>query len=316
MPYTMQFVSTWNDITVRLPDFGYKVDIHMPIHVAETHPHGYATFDADNTNGNDYRVLTASAWLLTQSEKYALNEFFKQADIGRCENVTMRLGSASTGFYPFGPDLGDVGDFTVRLLEQKQGGATHLPKTYFRDDLSFVLVSAPGGYSLPTELSEGPFQIGAISGLMPPQVEVSSDTMLNYANILSRTGVPYSMDGRTNSDAYETSIEQWCNESKAAALVNHIVTTVRSNDVDIVAGNNYYLYGMDNGASGVYTSMFLGSNRTKNEVILSLTHERFNRWIIPMNFWLKSIAASSTGGIIEITDDGIYEDSTDGVIIA
>jgi hypothetical protein len=281
--YTLQFVSGVNTITIRMPDFGYTTEIHMPIYSAQKHPFGYTFFDVDSTGGSDYRVLSTSNWLLTPAEKSALNGFFNDPDVGRCETVTMRLGASPTGFFPFGPDKGDKGDFTVRLLEQNQGGATYSPLIYFRDELKFIMVTAPA-YTPGAQTTEGPFQIGNITGLMPPQIDIKAQSQYNCVQSLSRNGTPYLMDGLNISDSYETSFEQWCNDTNAAALVAYLVNTIRTEHVDITSGSNYYLFGIDNVSSGTYKCNFLGSEMTKNEIILKLNHNRYNRWTIPLSF--------------------------------
>lgn len=287
MADTIDFIAGANTISIRTPDFGYSVAIHMPIYTAEVHPQGYSFFDVDSSGASDYRILTAN-FLLTKAEKLALNDFFRDAEKGRCENITMRLGVNPSGFFPFGPDLGDIGDFTVRLLEQKQGGATYSPLIYFRDELKFILVSAPA-YMPGTALSEGPFQIGAVTGLMPPQTDISPESNYNYLNTLTRTGVPYSIDGLMQDDEYTTSWEQYANDINMGSLIEELRITSRISELNIVSGNNYYLFGNDKGSQATYVCNFLGSARDKKEMKINVVHERFNRWKSTLIFWFNGV---------------------------
>lgn len=91
MANTFTLTAGANSIDIRLPDFGYTVDISMPIYTADSHPNSVKFFDVDSTGTNDYRVLMCNL-LLTTIEKNQLNDFLKDADKGRCENITMTLG--------------------------------------------------------------------------------------------------------------------------------------------------------------------------------------------------------------------------------
>jgi hypothetical protein len=285
----------------------------MPIYTANRHPTGYAFFDADNTGAKDYRILTTSRWQLPIAQKALLNEFLQDAAAGRCETITMSLGAISTGFFPFGPDFGDKGDFTVRLLSQNQSGMLLSPFKYFEDDLSFVMVSAPTPPALPTQVSQGNLQIGTVEGLLYPQDTFKPSSRYNHQTGLSRTGAPYSIDGNDSGDSWETQFDHQCNTSLAAALVNFLVSSSgRTSEIDIITSLDNYAFGIDQGSNAHYIGNFLGSSRTKNELVIKITHDRYNRFTIPLSFWMKkNIAIITDGGYTELENDVELEETTE-----
>lgn len=290
---TIRFFNGSNSIEINRPSYGYQCEIHMPIYTANKHPSGYAFFDADNTGGKDYRVLVMARWQLPIDQKAMLNNFLRDVSGGRCENITMSLGATPTGFFPFGPDLGDVGDFTVRLLSQNQSGILMSPLKYFEDELSLVLVSAPTPPAAPSITSQGNFQIGTVTGLLYPQTTFRPTSQYNLQTGISRTGSPYSIDGNNSGDSWETKFYQQCNTSLAVALVNFMESTSgRASEIDIMTDLNYYAFGIDQGGSAHYIAQFLGSSKSSREIVLKITHERYNRFTIPMSFWMSGIVGS------------------------
>lgn len=298
-------------VIVNAPGYGYSVDCVLPIVSPEKHPAGYTFFDRDTLKVNHYRVLNTATWQLPTAQKVALNSFLRDADMGRCENFIMRLGATPTGFFPFGPDYGDVGDFTVRLIGQQQSGIQFSPWRYWQDRLSFVLVTAPA-YALPTDVDQGSFEIGSVDGLLFPQNGFKPESRYNHRTDLSISGVPSSIDGLASQDSWESAWEQQCNQSKAAALVSFLTgATGRSAEIAILAGDYYYLYGTDKGSSGLYACHFLGSERQEKKMVLSVRHDGYNRFTIPLRFWFTGLV--SAGGSLQDTDGAavVYQD-TDG----
>ena len=283
-----------NSVTVNTPVWPYTCEIVMPISSTKDAQGSPSFFDPPASPANaavgtwDYRTLNTGTWRIPASQQIALSAFFKDASKGRGENVTMTLETGS-GFFPFGPDLGDVGAFIVRLLSQDQSGRLGRPWNWFENGVQLVLVTAPGGYSLPSQVSEGSLSIGTVSGLQ--FVDYAPKTIRNIQHQLTASGVPYSMDGRTTGDSCETGFTQICNQGKAAALAAFMVSSSgRASDITITAPANFFLFGADNGSSGTYTAKFLGSSPNEKTVSIKMTHEKFNQWQFPLNFWMKAAA--------------------------
>jgi hypothetical protein len=222
--------------------------------------------------------------MASASKRLEINNFLRNPAVGRCETVTLRLGATATGFYPFGADLGDVGDFTVRVVDITQTGMLFSPMRHFNGKFNFLMVTAPA-YSLPTEVAQGNFEIGDVDGLMPPQRDVESESIYNYRTDITRGGTPYSVDGATASDAYITNFDVYCNKSKAGALLAYLVSSSgRTSDIDVVA-DSFYMFGADVGASDTYSTKCLGSEYDETRIVYRIRHDGSDRFIMPLMFW-------------------------------
>jgi hypothetical protein len=288
----MQLIAADNTtITLNNPVGAYSCSLRMPITIAEKHPAGYAEpFDADPAGSCDYRVMETATWQLPADQKAALNAFLRNASYGRAENITLRLGATPTGFFPAGPDLGDVGDFVVRVVSQDQGGMLLEPWKYWSDTLALAIVTAPA-YTAAAGAAQGSLTIGTVDTLMYPQAGFNPTSRYNVRTDLSRTGVPYSVDGRAATDAWESEWLQRCNNGLAAELVEYL-SGARGGDIDIVGAANYWIFGADNLAAASYSCKFIGSSRTRNEVVIKMTCEKYNHWSIPLRFALTEINVS------------------------
>ena len=282
-------------VDVNRPNYGYETEIHMPISMQQSIDGAYSFWDngypSNGAGVPDYRVISTSQWQNDPTTKAALNEFFINTLKGRCENVTMSLGANPCGFFPFGPDYGDSGDFTVRLYDREQSGRLQAPYNWFEDNLKLVLVPPAPAYTLPTQQPQGNFTIGSVQNIMFPQNGFQPVAKYNHQTGLTKTGVPYSIDGPSVQDSFETSFDQQCNQSKAAALCALLTgSSGRTNDITIVGQSNFYAFGMDKGSAGTYTCKFLGSSNTKSEIIITVKHIGFNQFELPLNFWMKAAA--------------------------
>ena len=292
MSKTLTFSDGTHTITINAPTWPYSCEIVMPISSIKDSQGTPTFFDPPNSTGTlgtwDYRILNTGTWRIPSDQQLALSAFFQDASKGRGENVIMTLQSGS-GFFPFGPDLGDTGAFTVRLLSQEQSGRLGRPWNHFENTVTLVLVSAPGGYASPSQSIEGNLSIGTVSGLQ--FVDYAPKTLRNIKNYITKSGAPFCIDGASAGDSYETSFVQICNNGNSAALVAYLVSSyARSNDIAIVAPSNYYFFAVDNSSNGTYTAKFLGSDNTGKSMTLKITHERYNQFSIPLSFWLKAVA--------------------------
>jgi hypothetical protein len=277
------FLNGANSITIPLPLYGYTVDISMSFKISVAADGTRTIWDDTAALVPDKRILSGCKFQLSASYQHAFQDFLTDETLGRCENIIMRLGATPTGFYPFGPDLGDVGDFTCRIIENETAGALFSPWLHFESGLSFTLVTPPS-YSLPDIVSEGSFQIGTVTGLRLPQAGFKVERENNFKTVATNTGAPYSIDGLTASDQYLTSWSQEGNASLAGALISFLKSTSgRGADITIIAPTKYYMKGAENNSGGTYTTKLLSN-------VLSITHNRFDEFSIPMNVWMKAAA--------------------------
>ena len=285
-------------VDVNRPSYPYDVEIHMPIAITQAADGSYPDngfFDplneAQDTLGTyDYRILTSSLWRMPADQKTSLNAFMRDLRMGRAENMVMKLGSAYTGFYPFGPDKGENGNFTVRELSRYQSGVQMAPFKWFEDTIAFVMTGGGGGGVLLSPMAQGELFIGGNAyGLMYPQDGIKPKPIYNFSTGISETGAPNSLDGGIVGDSWETGFDLLCNGYSCSEIITKLTQTYRTLDIPIVVPPNYYMFSADQsaGLAGSYKAKFLGSERTDKEVILRVTHYGFNQFKIPMNFYMK-----------------------------
>jgi hypothetical protein len=289
-------------VTVNRPTWGYETEIHMPIAITRAADGTYGFFDPLNAAGTtlgtyDYRVMSSSLWRMTNAQKTAFNAFMLDAAKGRALNMVMRLSAEGvfTGFYPFGVDMCDNGDYTVRELTRDQSGKMMRPLKWYEDNMSLVMVTRGGvSFSAPAA-SQGKLYIGDIAtGFMFPQSGIKPVSSYQFQTDLSLSGAPNSLNGPAVADSWETSFDLLCNTQNTYALIDQLVNKTRAADLTLVVPDHFDMFGADqsaNGAGGTYTARFLGSSRTDKEVVLKITHEGFDRFKIPLTFWMKAKTA-------------------------
>jgi hypothetical protein len=274
---TFSYDST--DIDVDYPEYGYESIVTMSIASQRAKNRSYTFFD--RTNSYDSRKCKLS-FLLTELESQLFIPFWEGTSIddnGRTETITMALDSTS-GFFPFGPDKGDTGNFTVKMLSY-QHNYDHSVKQY-RHIIELIMVTAPA-YELPDEIDQGSITICGISGLLMAQDNYGIEQRYNYSKIQNNDGSVKIIDGPNSSDAYETEYIQLCNQSKAAALIDALVTN-RDGDITITA-TNAHMFGYQ--SSDNYTVNLIGSDN-KN-IDISVIHTDYDQFEIDLRFYLKSV---------------------------
>lgn len=263
---------------INTPEYGYTSEIHMAFTVAE-HETGYGFWD--NGAANDYRICTGAKFNTTAAKMTEVSEFFRNGIKGRGQNFVMGLGSG-TGFYPFGPDKNHAGDYTVRLLDQEQSGLLTYPFRYMDNSISMLLAGAKTSTTA-TLKPEGSFQIGTVTGLRWPEGGIKPVLKRSLYQSLSYNGTPSAVDVGQAGDVWECEFELVCNYANALNLVKHLVETVRTNDVAIVAPDWFYLFGADKQSGGTYTAKLLTN-------VIKVTHEAYDKFSIPLKFWFKAVA--------------------------
>lgn len=265
----MQFISGSDSITVKNPQYGYTVGLNLSLLV---HRYGQSVSSWDNGSEFDFRTVEMEL-LLPDTETVALSDFLRDAD-ARTQPFTLRL-PANSGFYPAGPDKTDHGDFTVALIEHNQSGMRLRPYKWFSSRLRLMVQSSPST-SIPAAVKQGPFAIGTVSGLRYPSIQPTAEHGITRSVTLggSVTNV------NTGADEYTTRISQPCNVSKAAALVDYL-QTARGGDISVTAPANYYLFGADNGNSGIYTTRLLNN-------VIPITHKNFNQFRVDLELFKQA----------------------------
>jgi len=262
--------------TLDAPQWGYQVTINTALIVSALLPKDYAIWDNGASNMKRFLKLN---WLMDATKTGTLTDTFNDVNKGRGVSCYFKLGNNS-GFFPFGPDLGDTGDFQCRLINLSPGGMLEAPWKYFNTEATFVMESNPS-YSLPTEVSEGDLAIGGISNLRYPPNMPDSSTEYGFSTQVTYDGTAYTIDKTSDADAYHTTLGMVCNESKAAALIDDLITNVRDATLNIVSQSNNYIFGEEGGSNATYVCRWL------NEA-MTVTHTRFNEFAFDLSFYRVS----------------------------
>ena len=308
---TLTNLSGGASITINRPLMSYETEIHLPVEVGQAQNGQYFFFD--NGSDYDYRICTMRLQLpLTQKE--SLNNFLRSdaaASGARGAPCLLRWsngdggsvnGDISDGFYPFGPDLYCQSGVWVQPVKQEQGGALWQPYNYFEDKLSILLLKEPPSgstgmstYPIPANTTDSPDQgssyIGSATGLMFPQDLYKPKTSYACETTVSLGGDPSTL-GMT-SDNYETSFTFTGNLGKAALLTAFLTgSSGRASDITVgfaTAPESGFIFGADNliDQYGFITKL-LGSSHGSGEMVLKITHDSYNRWSMPLKFWMKS----------------------------
>lgn len=271
MASTITFSNGAESISINTPQWGYKALIQLPLHYTRRSEPKYGIYD--DGVAYDVRILQLASYLTDATDMGAINGFFNDSTKGRGEDVSMNLGTNS-GFYPFGPDKGDAGVFTVRPIAYTQGGQLHRPYKWWDTGISLLMVSAPS-YALPAQVDDGPMQIGSITGIRYPQDGFNPPSQYQIKNVVTLDSTAHEVDRKSTADRYETEFTVSGNQTKMAALLNYLVLSARGNDFNIIPGSNTYAYGYDKGASGTYLSQMLNST-------LTVTHTHYDNFSLPL----------------------------------
>jgi len=242
----MEFVSGAQSCTCVLPKHGYMTTLNIALDI-QTVDNGRISIYDDGI-ANDIRYSDIDV-IYTIAEAAAFNAFFSTTARGRGNNCTLTLLSGS-GFFPFGPDKGDAGSFTVSAEIISQEGIGDVPFNWFRARLRLRAVGYPD-YSLPAEIDDGPLSIGTVDGLRQPQERF--DISAEYAQAITATpsGVYY-FDRGTYGDVYKSSFKLNQEKMKAGALIYYLQNTVRGNQFAMtVPSVKTFPFGYDKGNSTI-----------------------------------------------------------------
>ena len=160
----IEFQQGATSIQVSVPSFSYKTTISLPFDWQKMDDGTWEGFD----NGTAYDKRKCECTLFfTAAQMATFNDFHRTDGEGRAIDITMRM-NANSGFHPFGPDKGDVGDFTVAVEIKNHGMVGESPFRYFKVDLVIYNTGSWPAYTPPAEVDDGDFTIGTITDLRFP----------------------------------------------------------------------------------------------------------------------------------------------------
>jgi hypothetical protein len=210
-------------------------------------------------------------------------------DTSRGETINLALGTTATGFFPFGPDKGDLGTFTVRILSFREMPWGMSPYGYVPIEIEMVMVTAPV-YEIGSGRSEGVLQIGTVSTLRWPDPGYTPEPEYVVSHNLSRNGTPYVEDMGKVRDRYTSEFTLPCCTSNAALVASYLTVTGRGGDITVVPGSNAYMFGVTEHSSGAgtYTTRLVLGNENGTDLVMK--NVSWDLWEIPLKFWMSARA--------------------------
>ena len=155
------------------PIWNYEATINMPWEISRQDDNTHSIFDNDASGSLDTRQCVCGH-MLTATEQAALMDVLTTDSKGRAAQLTLQT-IANSGFFPFGPDLGDtgpVGGWPVAVKILDAGGIGPGPWKHFRPKLRFTFEGATyPSYSFPTDetIYHGPMTIGSVTNIRFPE---------------------------------------------------------------------------------------------------------------------------------------------------
>ena len=258
-----------NTITIGQPWFGYTSTINMPFTIEKLSNGTYATYDPSSTC--DVRQCQCTLYL-DSTDHAAFTDFMGDATKGRGrDDIVMTLPTGS-GFFPFGPDKGDVGAFTVAISPPDYQGIVESPYKYFMTEIVITNTGSYPSYTPPahTDLKEGSWTFGTITDLRMPQGLFSPTIHTAFDTQITRGGAAMALDRAIGGDWEETEFTWELNEAKAAAICAYITGTSRAAGFNIIPGADYYPFGYVAGNSTITCRLI--------QNVISITHDRHNQF--------------------------------------
>jgi hypothetical protein len=270
---TLTAGSTSIDISV--PVYGYKTTIDMALDVVKLNSGKYATRAEAATY--DKRYCDCQLYL-DITDQLAFTDFFNtdSASTARGEDCVLTM-SAGSGFFPFGPDRGDAGPFTVAVEVIDPGPISAHPWRTFTPKIRITNTGAWPSYTLPTEVDEGPCTIGTVDGLRFPQEMFGSVGQYADHQTMMESGAVQHVDRGALADSYTTTWGFSGNVSKSAAVLAYLTGTARAANTSFVVPSHSHPFGFDLGDDGTFSVNLING---KIEVI----HEMSQRFHFDLQF--------------------------------
>ena len=266
----IQYGST--PLTVANPEFGYKVRVQTAMRIAQRADGSYSIYDPSYIYDTYFCTCTAFLHVLDMAD---LMDVFLNIAKGRGMQVTLTPG---TGFYPFGPYRGDVGPFSVKIMDIKQKTTVGHPEDYIPTELTFAYTGgAFPSYAPASQVAEGDLTIGLISGLRWPNSQPSLTADYGIDAQVTHGNYAYIIDRTISKDTYQTEMGLVLNQTNMAALQNYLLATGRGGTISITPPANTYLFGVENLSTDTYSVNWINGS-------LEMTNETFNRWTTKLTF--------------------------------
>lgn len=234
-----------NTFDVTLPVRPYTARVAMALDGTWLSNGQYSAYD----HGVDYDVYSCDCvFELNATEHAVMASMYNTvgSSYGRAQDLSVEMANDS-GFHPFGPNESNIGAFNVSVIAQ-QTGQLPIPYKGYKWTLTLTQDStALPDYSLPTEVSDGGFEVGTVTGLRFPMNWCNPLIDYRYSTAITQDGDAEYVDRGTTADKYTTSLVLVQSENKMAALAEYIVGTARAAQFNIVSPAGTYPFGYSKG---------------------------------------------------------------------
>lgn len=274
----IRYAST--DVPLPAPQWGYRVTVKYPFTKTRLDNGFWAIWD--NGANYDRRYLSCS-WLLEYTNAAALVDIFQDAAKGRNATLTLKLGTAS-GFYPFGPDKGDSGDFQVVVQNVSPLASRGHPGDLFQVDVDFIFVGSYPAYTIPAAIYEGNLSIGTVVNLRYPEGMHTQTVIYKVPVVDTMNYSAYGNDRAATADNYESALALDLFGSNMGRLVDFLSgASGRATNISVTPPANAYLFGIENGSTATYVCSWLDDE-------LEIVHTNHDQFSASLNFGLISAA--------------------------
>lgn len=258
------------EVVVNAPEFGYTSEVKLPLDFIRL-DNGTVEIRDEGTK-YDKRSCACECYLTT-AQQVALNTLINST--GRGQDLVLTL-PAGSGFFPFLPDKGDDGPFTVALQLDGTPAIQQAPFKYFKCRLKLTNTGSYPAYALPAEVADGPWTIGNVADLrMPPSLFIPNQ-VYGVAVGFTESGVSRYLDRGSGADYASTQFGLLCNESKAAALIYDLTSVQRASAFNVTTADSFYAYGVDHTASAIYSVRMISDT-------ITVKHNRYNEFELSLD---------------------------------
>lgn len=267
------------------PLWGYKTTIKMPLYQSERADGSVGVFDA----GVNYdRRVCECTFQVNFTDAGSIIAFFRDKVLGRGNQVTLTL-PAFTPFdgcrwFPFGPDKGDYGVYTVQIVDLKPSGQQIDPFRWWNITMKMLYIDGPEPeYSLPAATDYGNIQIGDVSYLRYPESTFQSEALYNIDQRVLMGGSAGVVDNGYDADQWRVTFELSGTRKKFAELLNYLTvvnrnaTTKLYPELNIVTQDYQFIFGRENSGAGAYSALLLNK-------VLDVTHVNFDLYKMQLSF--------------------------------
>lgn len=269
----MLFTANAQTCQIPVPSFGYRTIIKLPWEIQELDTGGIAIYDhgatATPVTKYDIRVCECDV-LLSATDMATFTAWYSDATKGRGRDTALEMASGS-GFFPFGPDKGDVGSFIIALEMDRHASVGEAPWLFFPLTLRMTNTGSWPAYSIPTEVSEGSVTIGTIAANRFPPNFFSVDGRYGSFVDLTENATSNYINKGSGADWWRTRAGMVSNETKTAKIVDYLTGTCRATAFNVGLGANSYAFGIDKSDDGTYSVRLI-------QDAIELTHKRYNEF--------------------------------------